>query len=111
MNKERIERTVKLNLDFSLYKGKTRLKHWWPKVKEHFTQVQTAHNALEDTVSAHKTASELDHPSKSVKQRHIADRAVGQGQIADHPLKYIPQRYRLHILRMAMLHARNYRRT
>ncbi|MCI8404166.1 MAG: hypothetical protein HFE49_04610 [Clostridia bacterium] len=84
MNKERIERTVKLNLDFSLYKGKTRLKHWWPKVKEHFTQVQTAHNALEDTVSAHKTASELDHPSKSVKQRHIADRAVGQGQIADY---------------------------
>lgn len=75
---------MKLNLDFTLYKGKTRLKHWWPKVKEHFTRVQTEHNALEDTVNSHKTASELDHPSKSVKQRHIADKAVGQGQIADY---------------------------
>ena len=48
---------MKLNLDFSLYKGTTRLKQWWKEVKAHFTKVQEAHNALEDTVSAHKIAA------------------------------------------------------
>lgn len=62
---------MKLNLDFSLYKGKTRLKRWWPKVKEHFTQVQTAHNALEDTVVAEKTRLDTE-----IDQRTNADIAL-----------------------------------
>ncbi|MCI5605742.1 MAG: hypothetical protein MR413_08900, partial [Clostridia bacterium] len=74
---------MKLNLDFSLYKGTTRLKQWWKEVKAHFTKVQEAHNALEDTVSAHKTAAVLDHPDKSVTTAKIADKAVGTAQVAD----------------------------
>ncbi len=62
---------MKLNLDFSLYKGKTRLKHWWPKVKEHFTRVQTAHNALEDTAAAEKTRLDTE-----IDQRTNADIAL-----------------------------------
>lgn len=62
---------MKLNLDFSLYKGKTRLRHWWPKVMEHFTQVQTAHNALEDTVAAEKTRLDTE-----ITQRTNADIAL-----------------------------------
>ena len=81
---ERNEVNVKLNLDFSLYKGTTQLKQWWKAVKEHFTQVQEAHNALEDIVSAHKTASVLDHPDKSVTTAKIADKAVGTTQMADY---------------------------
>ncbi len=40
---------MKLNLDFSLYKGTTRLRVWWKEVKKHFEEVQKAHNDLEDT--------------------------------------------------------------
>lgn len=32
--------------------------------------------------NAHKNAAELDHPDKSVKQRHIADSAIGTVQLA-----------------------------
>lgn len=47
---------MKLNLDFSKYKGTTRLKDWWGVVKSHFVEVQNAHNdldcALENEVTA-----------------------------------------------------------
>lgn len=49
---------MKLNLDFTLYQGKTRLKRWWREVKAHFEAVQMAHNALEDAHAADKTALE-----------------------------------------------------
>lgn len=39
---------MKLNLDFSLYKGKTRLREWWKVVKTHFTAVQDAVNELDE---------------------------------------------------------------
>ncbi|MGN0107966.1 MAG: hypothetical protein ACI4A5_09775, partial [Hominilimicola sp.] len=62
---------MKLNLDFSLYKGTTRLKRWWKEVKAHFTQVQEVHNALEDTVAA-----ESEKLSTEITQRTNADIAL-----------------------------------
>ena len=47
---------MKLNLNFDLYKGTTRLKQWWKEVKAHFTQVQEAHNDLQEKFDTH-TAS------------------------------------------------------
>ena len=47
---------MKLNLDFSLYKGTTMLKNWWKAVKSHFETVQEAHNAL-DTALSDETAA------------------------------------------------------
>lgn len=64
---------MKLNLDFSLYKGTTRLKQWWKEVKAHFTQVQEAHNALEDTVAA-----ESGKLSTEITQRTNADTVLQQ---------------------------------
>jgi hypothetical protein len=64
---------VKLNFNFD---GKTRLKEWWTIVRDNLTSIQELFNS-------HQSAAELDHPSKSVKQKHIADKAVGQGQLAD----------------------------
>ncbi len=43
---------MKLNLDFSLYKGTTRLRVWWKAVKANFEAVQNAHNDLEDKHAA-----------------------------------------------------------
>lgn len=74
---------LKLNLNFDLYKGTTRLKQWYKEVKAHFTQVQEAHNTLEDAVSTHKTAAIIDHPDKSVTTSKIADEAIGTAQMAD----------------------------
>lgn len=74
---------MKLNLNFDLYKGTTRLKQWYKEVKAHFTQVQEAHNALDTTVSTHKTAAIIDHPDKSVTTSKIADEAIGTAQMAD----------------------------
>ncbi len=62
---------MKLNLNFDLYKGKTALKHWWGEVKNHFTQVQTAHNDLEDTVVAERAKL-----STEITQRANADIAL-----------------------------------
>lgn len=42
---------MKLNLDFALYKGKTRLRDWWKQVKAHFVEVQDAINELDDANS------------------------------------------------------------
>ena len=47
---------MKLNLDFSLYKGTTQLKQWWKAVKEHLTQTQEAHNALDTALNNEVTA-------------------------------------------------------
>lgn len=63
---------MKLNLDFSLYKGVTKLKQWYKEVKAHFTQVQEAHNALEDTVEV-----ESGKLSTEITQRTNADIALG----------------------------------
>lgn len=62
---------MKLNLNFDKYKGTTRLKQWWKEVKAHFTQVQEAHNALEDTVAA-----ESEKLSTEITQRTNADIAL-----------------------------------
>lgn len=67
---------MKLNLNFDLYKGTTRLKQWWKEVKAHFTEVQEAHNALDTTVSTHKTAAIIDHPDKSITTEKIADESI-----------------------------------
>lgn len=67
---------LKLNLNFDLYKGTTRLKQWYKEVKAHFTQVQEAHNALDTTVSTHKTAAIIDHPDESVTTEKIADESI-----------------------------------
>ena len=67
---------MKLNLNFDKYKGTTRLKQWWKEVKAHFTQVQEAHNALDTTVSTHKTAAIIDHPDGSVTTEKIADKSI-----------------------------------
>lgn len=55
---------MKLNLDFSLYKGTTMLKNWWKAVKSHFEAVQEAHNALDtglndETAARKKTDAAL----------------------------------------------------
>ena len=63
---------MKLNLNFDLYKGTTRLKQWYKEVKAHFTEVQEAHNALEDTVAA-----ESGKLSTEITQRTNADIALG----------------------------------
>lgn len=62
---------MKLNLDFTKYIGTTRLKQWWKEVKTHFTQVQTAHNALEDAVAAEKESLNTE-----ITQRTNADIAL-----------------------------------
>lgn len=62
---------MKLNLNFDLYKGTTRLKQWYKEVKAHFTEVQEAHNALEDTVAA-----ESGKLSTEITQRTNADIAL-----------------------------------
>lgn len=62
---------MKLNLDFSLYKGTTRLKQWWKAVKANFEAVQTAHNGLEDTVAAEKMRLDTE-----ITQRTNADIAL-----------------------------------
>lgn len=62
---------MKLNLNFDLYKGTTRLKQWWKEVKTHFAEVQEAHNALEDAVAA-----ESGKLSTEITQRTNADIAL-----------------------------------
>lgn len=62
---------MKLNLDFTKYIGTTRLKQWWKEVKTHFTQVQTAHNDLEDAVAAEK-----ERLNTEITQRTNADIAL-----------------------------------
>ncbi len=64
-----------MNLNFN-FTGKTTLSAWWKIVRDNLT-------AIKNTFETHQTASELDHPDDSVKQRHIADKAVGTDQLAD----------------------------
>lgn len=65
-----------MNLNFN-FNGKTLLREWWKTVKDNFQKIQDAFNT-------HRTASELDHPDKSVKQKHIADYSIGTQQIAQY---------------------------
>ena len=66
---------MKLNLDFSLYKGTTRLRVWWKEVKKHFEAVQKAHNDLEDThAKDKKTLTDADAAEKLA--REAADNAL-----------------------------------
>ncbi len=75
---------MKLNLDFSLYKGVTRLRVWWKEVKKHFEEVQKAHNDLEDTHAADmETLKKADADLKQRindegKTRAAADNALGE---------------------------------
>lgn len=62
-----------MKLDFN-YTGKTFLKNWWKIVRDNFQSIETLFNA-------HRTAAEMDHAEKSVKRRHIDDRAISSGQI------------------------------
>lgn len=68
---------MKLNLDFALYKGTTRLRVWWKEVKKHFETVQNAHNDLEDTHAKDKKAlTDADAAEKSA--REAADNALDE---------------------------------
>ncbi|MGN0107135.1 MAG: hypothetical protein ACI4A5_05520 [Hominilimicola sp.] len=62
---------MKLDLDFSLYKGTIQLKNWWKAVKEHFTQVQEAHNALD-------TALENEIASREKTDDNLAEEATNR---------------------------------
>ena len=64
-----------MNLNFN-FTGKTTLKDWWKIVKDNFTKIV-------EGFDTHTSAKELDHPDLSVRQRHIANQAVGTNQIAD----------------------------
>lgn len=63
---------MKLNLDFSLYKGITLLRVWWKEVKKHFEEVQKAYNALDDTVTQDKEEL-LSRLGDETAQRKQAD--------------------------------------
>jgi hypothetical protein len=65
---------MKIDTNFS---GVTLLKDWWKQVKSNFEDILSGHEE-------HRTQSTLDHPDKSVMQRHIADKAVGTSQLADY---------------------------
>ena len=68
---------MKLNLDFSLYKGTTRLRVWWKEVKKHFEAVQKAHNDLEDAhAKDKKTLTDADASERTA--RETADNNLGQ---------------------------------
>lgn len=67
-----------MNLNFN-FNGKTLLREWWKTVKDNFQKIQ-------DALNTHRTASELDHPDKSVKQKHIADYSIGTQQIAQYAI-------------------------
>ena len=75
---------MKLNLDFSLYKGTTRLRHWWKAVKANFETVQKAHNDLEekhaeDMETLKKADADLiQRIENEVEIRESADRTLGE---------------------------------
>lgn len=69
---------MKLDLDFVLYKGKTRLKDWWKEVESHFTSVQEAHNDLEDTVAAEKTKLSTEIAQRKNKDAELNARIDGE---------------------------------
>ncbi len=68
---------MKLNLDFSLYKGTTRLRVWWKAVKANFEAVQNAHNDLEDTHAKDKKTL-TDAVAAERRARETADNNLGQ---------------------------------
>lgn len=75
-----------MKLDFSLYQGKTRLKHWWKEVKKHFELVQKAHDELQGNISdeklARKTAdAELSEDIKSEAASRTLEDIALQGNI------------------------------
>ena len=47
---------MKLDLNFTLYNGKTLLRQWWKVVKEHFEQVQDAVNQNDTAINSEVTA-------------------------------------------------------
>ena len=84
-----------LNLNFALYSGGTLLRDWWRQVKTHFTEVQSAHNALEvrlgeeserlsGLISAEETSRQngdsalSDRINSEKGDRESADAALGQ---------------------------------
>lgn len=59
-----------LKLNFDLYKGSTTLKEWWKQVKNHFDEVQTAHNNLENNMTEKIT--------EEINERKSGDSALSQ---------------------------------
>lgn len=74
---------MKLNLDFSLYKGTTRLKQWWKEVLSHFTQVQEAHNAL-DTALSDEVADRTNGDSNLQTQLNTHTASRGSSAVYGH---------------------------
>lgn len=73
---ERRELNVKLNLNFTLYKGKTKLSDWWQEIKKHFTAVQDAINELDaaDTDLAQSVTQEMyDRQNSDLALRQAVD--------------------------------------
>ncbi len=68
---------MKLNLDFSSYKGATLLKDWWKRVKEHFEAVQEAVNA-NDAAITKEVSDRKSAVSGEASARQSADTALGQ---------------------------------
>ena len=58
------------------YGGKTKLKDWWKIVRDNFQYLQTQFNT-------HQLATDLNHPAQSVKQKHLAENAVGTLQLVN----------------------------
>lgn len=76
---------MKLNLDFSLYKGKTRLREWWKVVKTHFTAVQDAVNEL-DTDIKNEVNDRKDAVRKEATTRANSDISLA-GKISDEAIE------------------------
>ena len=71
---------MKVNLDFSWYKGRTRLREWWPHVKEHLITLMTAHNTLEDIHEADKKALEAADDSLATRIKQEETTRAGEVQ-------------------------------
>lgn len=64
---------MNLKLNFN---GKTLLKDWWRIMLENLQSISSY-------FETHRTASTLDHPDRSVQQRHMANSSVGTNQLID----------------------------
>ncbi len=72
-----------MNLNFN-FDGKTLLRNWWKIVEANFRTIQAAFADHLNKFNEHKTAAELDHPDKSVKQRHIDDYSINTTKLAQY---------------------------